>query len=59
MTNLLASLGNTVYSSFLGKIDSGDLGSAFKLMGQGMLGIFVVMAAIAFIVYLLTKFSSK
>ncbi len=30
---------------------------SFKLMGQGMLGIFVVMAAIALIVSLVTKFS--
>ena len=34
-----------------------DLMSSFKLMGQSMLAIFVVMAAIAFIVYLFTKFS--
>lgn len=32
-----------------------DLLSAVKLMGQGMLAIFVVMAAIAIIVYLFTK----
>jgi hypothetical protein len=30
---------------------------ALMLMGQGMLGIFVVMVAIALIVYLFTKFS--
>ena len=36
-----------------------DLISAVKLMGQGMLGIFIVMAAIALIVYLFTKFSKK
>lgn len=34
-----------------------DLMSAFKVMGQGMLGIFVVMAAISLIVYLFTKLS--
>lgn len=34
-----------------------DLMSAVKLMGQGMLAIFIVMAAISFIVYLATKFS--
>ena len=34
-----------------------DLMSAFKLMGQGMLAIFIVMAAIALIVYAFTKFS--
>ncbi len=32
---------------------------AGQLMGQGMLSIFVVMAAIALIVYCITKFSSK
>ena len=30
---------------------------SFKLMGQGMLGIFVVMAVIAVIVYAITRFS--
>ncbi len=34
-----------------------DLMASFKLMGQSMLAIFIVMAAIAFIVYLFTKFS--
>lgn len=34
-----------------------DLMSAVKLMGQGMLGIFIVMAAISAIVYAVTKFS--
>lgn len=55
MTNLLASIGYFVAD----KVDIADLGSAFKLMGQGMLGIFVVMAAIALIVYLLTKIPAK
>jgi len=36
-----------------------DLYSATKLMGQGMLGIFIVMALISLVVYLLTKFSNK
>ena len=34
-----------------------DLMSAVRLMWQGMVGIFIVMAAIAIIVYLLTKVS--
>ena len=34
-----------------------DLMSAVKLMGQGMLAIFIVMAAISVIVYLFTKIS--
>lgn len=34
-----------------------DLISSFKLMGQGMLAIFIVMAVISIIVYLFTKFS--
>ena len=55
MSNFLASLGNLVAD----KVNMADLGSAFKLMGQGMLGIFVVMAAISLIVYLLTKIPSK
>lgn len=31
--------------------------TSLKLMGQGMLGIFLVMAAIALVVYLVTKIS--
>ncbi len=34
-----------------------DLMSAVKLMGQGMLAIFIVMAVISVIVYLFTKLS--
>lgn len=34
-----------------------DLMSSLTLMWQGMLGIFVVMAVIAIIVFLFTKFS--
>lgn len=36
---------------------STNLAIALKLMGMGMLGIFIVMAAISLIVYLITKFS--
>ncbi len=36
---------------------SANLAIALKLMGMGMLGIFIVMAAISLIVYLFTKFS--
>ncbi len=38
-------------------IDFNALGKSFELMGQGMLGIFIVMAIISFIVYLCTKMS--
>ena len=34
-----------------------DLMSAVKLMGQGMLAIFIVMAVISIVVYLATKLS--
>lgn len=34
-----------------------DLMSAFKLMWQGMLAIFIVMAAISLVVYIATKFT--
>lgn len=34
-----------------------NLQISLELMGMGMLGIFIVMAAIALIVYLFTKFS--
>lgn len=36
-------------------IDLVALGKSFEVMGQGMLGIFVVMAIISLIVYLCTK----
>ena len=55
MMNFFQRIGNFVAE----KVDVLDLGSSFKLMGQGMLGIFIVMAVIAFIVYLLTKIPAK
>ena len=55
MTNLLAKIGYFVADN----VDIKDLGNAFKLMGQGMLGIFIVMAVISLIVYLLTKLPAK
>ncbi len=55
MTNLLAKIGYFIAD----RVNIEDLGNSFKLMGQGMLGIFVVMAAIALIVYLLTKIPAK
>jgi len=51
MTNFLASIGYFVAD----RVNIADLGNAFKLMGQGMLGIFIVMAVISLVVYLLTK----
>ncbi len=51
MTNFLATIGFWVAE----RVNIADLGNSFKLMGQGMLGIFIVMAAISIIVYLLTK----
>ena len=36
-----------------------DLMSSLLLMGQGMLAIFIVMAAIALIVFFITKFGKK
>lgn len=38
-------------------IDMIALEKSFQLMGQGMLGIFIVMAIISLIVYLCTKIS--
>ena len=55
MTKILADIGYFVAD----KVNIEDLGNAFKLMGQGMLGIFVVMAVISLIVYALTKIPSK
>ena len=51
MTNFLATIGYWVAE----RVNIADLGNSFKLMGQGMLGIFIVMAVISIIVYLLTK----
>ena len=53
MINFFASIGYFVAE----RVNIADLGNSFKLMGQGMLGIFIVMAVISLIVYLLTKFS--
>lgn len=55
MTNILAKFGYFVAD----KVDIKDLFSSFKLMGQGMLGIFIVMAAISLIVFALTKIPTK
>lgn len=55
MTKFLASIGYFVAE----RVNIADLGSAFKLMGQGMLGIFIVMTVISLIVYLLTKIPAK
>lgn len=40
-------------------INMQDLMNSFKLMGQGMLGIFVVLIIIALIVLLLTKLTGS
>lgn len=55
MMNIFYSIGSYVAE----RINIFDLMSSFRLMGQGMLGIFIVMSAIAFVVYLLTKVSAK
>ena len=36
-----------------------DLSNAFRLMGVGMLGIFIVMAVISLIVFISTKVGTK
>ena len=46
-------------NSLFSAINMADFSSSIKLMGQGMLGIFIVMTAISLIVYLLTKISTK
>ena len=55
MTNFLAKIGYFIAD----KVNIEDLFSSFKLMGQGMLGIFIVMAVISLIVYALTKIPTK
>ncbi len=36
-----------------------DVREAIKIMGQGMLGIFVVMVIISLVVFIFTKFTKK
>jgi|GEM_PF-2417252 len=55
MLNFLASIGRYVEA----RVYINDLGSALTLMGQGMVGIFVVMAIISLVVFLITKIPSK
>lgn len=40
-------------------INMHDLSASIELLGKGMLGIFVVMAAISLVVYLITKLPKK
>ena len=40
-----------------GNFDPAALAASLQIMWQGMLGIFVVMAAITVIIYLFAKFS--
>ncbi|MBO5733587.1 MAG: hypothetical protein J6R66_01675 [Clostridia bacterium] len=55
MTDFLASIGRYVEA----RVNINDLGNALTLMGQGMVGIFVVMAIISLVVFLITKIPSK
>ena len=43
----------------LAAINMEDLMNSFRIMGQGMLGIFVVLVVIALIVLLLTKVTNR
>lgn len=43
----------------LAAINMEDLMDSFRIMGQGMLGIFVVLVVIALIVLLLTKVTNR
>lgn len=52
--NLLAA-----YRGPVGNVSSGDISAALWLMGMGMLGIFIVMLLIYFVVYVLNKVTGK
>jgi hypothetical protein len=53
--NLLA----VAFTSLVGQVESGDITKSFALMGKGMLGIFIVMLLIYFVIYILGKIPSK
>ncbi len=47
------------YQGPIGPVSDGDVGTAFRLMGLGMLGIFVVMLLICLVVAVLNWAAGK
>lgn len=44
-----------VFTSLLGSVSSEDIGKSLRLMGMGMLGIFIVMIVIFVVIVILNK----
>ena len=57
MHDFIVNIGYQVWN-FFASIDTGNLLSALKIMGIGMLGIFVVTGVIILVVMLLSKIFS-
>ncbi len=45
----------TVFQSLIGPVKGGDIGTALRLLVQGMVGIFLVMLLIYLVVVILNK----
>lgn len=53
--NLLA----VAFTSIMGSVSGDDIGKSLKLMGFGMLGIFVVMLVIYLVIFILNKTTTE
>lgn len=49
----------TAYHGMMGDVNGADIGRSFQLMGQGMLGIFVVMLLIFLTIVILNRTTGK
>lgn len=47
------------YQGPVGPVSGGDIGAALRLMGLGMLGIFLVMLLICLVVVILNRVTAK
>ena len=53
--NLLA----VAFTSILGDVSVEDIGKSLKLMGLGMLGIFIVMLILYLVIFILNKTTAE
>lgn len=49
----------TAFTSIIGTVQNADIEKSFKLMGLGMLGIFIVMLLIFLVIFVLNVTTSK
>jgi hypothetical protein len=49
----------TAYQGPMGAVKSSDIGASLRLMGKGMLGIFIVMLLIFLVIVILNKLSGR